>query len=73
MDRQILEPHVNPHAEEQSENAKCNSDQQKVVAIHAKEVHGRKVGNFKRSFAAGLGRLGQGCGCGQKQQNCEAR
>ena len=52
MHGQLLEPHVNGEAEEQSENAEQNSEKQQRVAICAEELHLRQVRKFQVGLAA---------------------
>ena len=68
MDRQVLELHVNGEAEEQSEAAEQDSNQQDVVSVHAQEADRGEIGNLQAGFAAGgFARLSEGCGSMQQE------
>ena len=56
MHRQILQPHINDHAEPKPENAKQNPDHQQLVPIDRpiQKRHRRKIRQFQRSLTAQL-------------------
>ena len=51
--RQVLQAAVNGQSEDQSENAKQNSDRQQLVPVDAKKGDLREVGKFQARLAAG--------------------
>src|SRR5262249_13552057 len=69
MDWQILQAHVDGHAETQSKDAEQQTDHQEPMTINAKEGHRREVGQFQRGLATGLvDRMSErGCSCEKKQ------
>ena len=56
MHGQVLEAHVDDHAEAESEEAEENPDHEQVVAIDGavKKADGGQVGKFERGFATGF-------------------
>ena len=55
MHRQVLQPHINDHAEPKPEQAEQNADHQQPVPVDSpvQKGHRRKVRKFQRGFAAG--------------------
>ena len=50
--RQILQPHVNRHAEDQPEHAEQDSPHQQLVPVHAQKLHLRQIRQLQIGFAA---------------------
>ena len=55
MHGQVLQAHIDDHAEAEPEDAEQNADEKQAVAVDGaiQEADGRKVGKFQRGFAAG--------------------
>jgi len=72
---QVLQAHIDGHAESQPEKAKQDSDQQQLMAVNGiiEKADRRKVGQFQCGFAAAgfLGGLGK-AGGGYKQESRES-
>ena len=71
MHREILEAHIDNHAEAESENAEQNADHQQSMAVDGaiKKADLGKVRKFQRGFAAGFRRgLSEGRGSADGKQ-----
>ena len=70
MHGQVLEAHVDDHAETEPEEAEQNADHEQVVAVDGavEEADGGKVGKFERGFAARFRLSKSGCSADGKQR-----
>src|SRR5580704_4932400 len=73
MNGQVLEAHVDDHAEAEAEDAEQNADEKEAVSVDGavQEADGGKVRKFERSFAAGFagGLSDSGCGTEGEQSS----
>ena len=74
MHRQVLEAHIDDHAEGEAEEAKQDADEKQFVAVDGsvEEGDGREIGKFERGFAAGFG-LGKGRGGADSKQRGQSQ